>query len=45
MGWVKYEEMRIEESGICNEFFEGSVIVRLFRENILVESGIRDDLF
>ena len=33
--------MRSEKSGICDGSFEGSVIVHLVRNNIIVESGIR----
>ena len=34
--------MRSEESGICDGIFEGSAILRLVSENIVVESVIRD---
>ena len=40
-GWVKCEGMCSEESLICDEIFESSVIVHLVRKNIVVESGIR----
>ena len=45
MGWVKLERIRSEESGIYADFFEGSVIVRLGSESIVVESGISDGYF
>ena len=41
MSWVKHEGMCSEESVICDGSFEGSVIVNLVRNDIIVESGIR----
>ena len=41
MSWVKHEGMCSEESVICDGSFEGSVIVHLVRNNIIVESEIR----
>ena len=40
-GWVKRKVMQSEESVICDRIFEGIVIVRLVRKNVVVESGIR----
>ena len=40
--WVRNEGIRSEESGICDGIFEGSAILRLVSENIVVESVIRD---
>ena len=41
-GWFKCELMRSEESIICDRVFEGSAILCLVSENIVVESVIRD---
>ena len=41
MSWVKHKGMCSKEFVICDGSFEGSVIVHLVRNNIIVESGIR----
>ena len=37
--------MQSEDSGICDECFEGSVSVWTFGENTVTESGISDRFF
>ena len=45
MACLEREEMRSKESGNCDGIFEGSVIVHLVRNNVVVNSGIRDGVF
>ena len=45
MACLEREEMRSEESGNCDGIFEGSLIVHLVRNNVVVNSGIRDGVF
>ena len=42
MGCLKREVILNQESGICDEVFEGSASMRLVSENNVAKSGISD---